>query len=691
MSRFQEDVVDQRTRAHKGPWNSVVLLIGVAAGLYLAGLLVALMGEAIGQESDRATAETSHEEEDLVSILRLDKPFQSLEMTDTQKRVHNLDKLSAEGGVVLAFLNTHCPVSRRYSSVLNELAKTYGPRGISVVGVVCDVGDPNDVEGYIREYQVGFPVMYDPQHRVARHLRASVTPQVFLLDRQLVLRYFGAIDDQYLDRTTRLDNVRSRYLANALEELLGGKPITIKHSHAIGCPLVSDKPEPKLTGTVTFHRDVEPILQKHCQTCHHPQDVAPFSLLRYEDALNWAEDIREYTAKRLMPPWPVTGGVPFQNDTSLSDEEIETIRLWVEEGCPRGAAADAPPPKRFVSRESWDDEQPPDLVLQLPEAFHLAANGDDHYRTFAFPLNNTAEVFIRKLQFIPGNKKIVHHCLVFFDGTGMVLDAQNRLGNPRPKGTGDEDYGPGYASGMGLGFIPKMGQFQKNRDNPGGGLGGWVPGSGPFDDPAGSSHLVPPEAAVFMQVHYHRTGKPETDSGSRVGIWFERKQPEFYVQSLVADTTFRMIPKGVARFKATGTRVIPVDSELWLLSPHMHSLGREFRVWHQPHDSKERKLLLELKNWDFNWQWRYRLKEHYPLQAGDKIHVEAIFDNSAGNPNNPNQPPRTVFLGEGSTDEMAFAVVTVVRRTKPEPGTDFISYFEKLLEAQGIKKLLGAP
>ena len=121
----------------------------------------------------------------------------------------------------------------------------------------------------------------------------------------------------------------------------------------------------------------------------------------------------------------------------------------------------------------------------------------------------------------------------------------------------------------------------------------------------------------------------------------------------------------------------------------MHFLGKEFRLWHQGKDSAERKLLLELKNWDFNWQSRYRLKEPYPVKAGDKIHVQAVFDNSASNPYNPFSPPRAVYLGENTTDEMGFAMIGTTRSTRPEPGTDLLQYFEKLLEVQALKKLLG--
>lgn len=662
------------------------LLVGV--GLASAGPLS--LPRAIGEEQEpSATALKDEKGDNLAQLLRLDKPVRPIDMVDISGGRFSLQDLRGKNATLVVFLNFQCPVSNRYVTVLNELADTYAKKDVSMIGVVCDVESKQELAKHIGEFRVGFKMMYDPLHAVSRHFLADMTPQAFLMDKNLVLRYFGAIDDQYQDRTTRLKEAKTPHVAEALEQILTGKDVTTKHTQAVGCALVPEKPEPKQAGKVTFHRDIEPILQEHCQRCHHPKDVAPFSLLSYEDARNWADDIKDYTAKRLMPPWPVTGGVPLKDDISLSQKDINLIAQWVEEGCPKGDLADAPKPITFIPRDEWDDRRAPDLVLKMPSTFHLAANGEDHYRTVVFPLNNKEELYIAKTQFIPGNKKIVHHSLTFFDGTGIMLDAQQRLGKSKPSGKGDEDYGPGYESGMGLGFVPNPARVTRNKDNPGGGLGGWVPGTGALENPEGARNVIPPDSSIFLQLHYHRSGKPETDSDSRIAIWFDKKKPEKFVQGFVADTNFRVIPKGVAQFKTTGTKVIPADCELWVISPHMHYLGKEFRVWHQPKDSRERKLLLELKEWDFNWQSRYRLKDPYPMKAGDKILVEAVFDNSAGNPNNPFSPPRAVYLGESTTDEMAFAIIGVTRKTPPEAGTDFLKYFEKLLEVQALKKVLG--
>ena len=648
-------------------------------------ILVFSLGLTLGQE----TAEP--DEDALAVLLRLDKVIQPVDLTTTKGVKWSLAEANKAKATVIVFLDFKCPISNRYVPILNSLAERYQDKGVAFAAVICDEEKPEELERHMREFRTNFPVYYDPKHLVSTHFVAHVTPQAFLLDSNRILKYFGAIDDQYQDRTTRLKEVRSPHLIEALDQVLAGKAVTVKHTQAIGCPLNRVKKPEKTEGIVTFHRDVQPILQTRCQVCHRPGDVAPFALLTFAEALNWADDIKEYVASRRMPPWPITGGVAMKNDIGLSAAEIATIVKWVDEGCPKGNPADAPKPAEFPSRENWEGPTPPDIILKMPETFHLAPHGEDHYRTIVFPLNNTEELYVIKTQFIPGNKRIVHHSLAFYDGTGIVLDAQKRLGKSKPskpENAETEDYGPGYDSGMGLGFIPNP-LATKNKDNRGGNLSGWVPGQVSITNPEGVNSVLPPDSNAFMQIHYQRTGRPETDSGSRLAIWLSKSKLKKYATSYIADTSFRMIPTGISEFKSTGARVVSEDCHLWFMSPHMHLLGKEFRVWHQAKGVSERKLILELKNWDFNWQSAYFLKDPYFMEKGSTIHAEARFDNSSRNPSNPNMPTKTVFLGENTTDEMGIAVMGVFQDVKPASGSDFAPYFKKLIQAEALKKALG--
>jgi peroxiredoxin len=652
------------------------LLTGLAFG---AGLVVWFATPAgCAEQADPAGAAA-------LSRSRIGRVVPPIDFRDTAGAVWSLTAADDARATVVAFLNFNCPVSNNSLPTLNALAKRFGTQGVTFVAVVCDAADAEEVDRFAAESKIACRVFFDPDKAVAAHFRATTTPQVFVIDRNRVLRYSGLVNNLYTSRLVRQPKADAEYLADAIAAVVAGQDVAIKETTPIGCPLeLAARPVIK-NGSVEFHRDIEPLLQQHCQRCHHPGDVAPFSLVTFDHAVQWAADIKSYTADRLMPPWPVTGGIPLENDLALEPEEIERIGRWVDEGCPRGDPVDAPPPLAFVDQDAWQAARPPDLVLKMPGTVHLAAQGDDHYRTIVLPLDNPEELYVERIEFIPGNRRAIHHGMVFYDGTGLVLAAQERLGNPLPNGAGDEDYGPGYNSGMGLGFVPDPTQRVRNPDNAGGQLMGWVPGVGGLDFPPGVRRVVPADAAIVMQIHYVRTGKPEIDDSSRIGIWLSKDPPRQFSHGFLLDTNFRLIPKGDANFKTTGSREITSDCQLWVMAPHMHRLGTEFRIWYQPPDSPDRELLLELTNWDFNWQHRYLPRDPFPMKKGARLHVEAVFDNSAGNPRRPPGPERTVFLGEGTADEMAFAVIGTIIDERPAGRVEMIRYFEKLIEAKAFQ------
>jgi hypothetical protein len=435
-------------------------------------------------------------EAEVALLLKLNKEIKPIEAIEIQGAKKYMVNIVGHKALVVVFLDFRCPISNRMIPVLNDLTAVYTGRDVAFAGVVCGGVTFDELVKKKKEFHIQFDLFHDPNLAIATHFRATMTPQAFVIDKQRVIRYIGAINDQYADRTTRLAAPTKRYLEDCLDQVLSGRPVDPANTRAIGCPIARVKKPVVEKGLITFHKDLEPLLQKHCQKCHHPYDVAPFSLMTFDDAVNWADDIKDFVSSKRMPPWHITGGVPMLNYKSLKPEEIATIINWVDEGCPKGDPKDAPMTMSFKSGEQWEDANPPDLVLKLPDAFHLAARGEDHYRTVVFPLGNLEEKYVRKTQFIPGNKKIVHHSLAFYDGTGMVLDAQKRLGKPKPFGSGDQDYGPGYESGMGLGFIPNP-AVVKNKNNPGALLNAWVPGAGTLENPSAARNLIPPDASIF--------------------------------------------------------------------------------------------------------------------------------------------------------------------------------------------------
>jgi hypothetical protein len=393
----------------------------------------------------------------------------------------------------------------------------------------------------------------------------------------------------------------------------------------------------------TYHRDVERILQKSCQDCHRPGQVAPFSLLTYEQARKRAEDIADLTEDHRMPPWPAstTEGGPFRDARVLSTAEIATLSAWSEAGCPEGDPQDAP------AARTWGSEWPlgpPDLVLKMPEAYHLSADGRDEFRVFVLPTHLTEGRWVSAVDFKPGNPRVVHHVLSAFDITG------------RARRRDEADPTPGYKVFGGFGVTPS------------GGLAGWAPGKRPMPLPSGMGRYLPPGADVLLQVHYHKSGKPETDV-TAIGLYFAKTPVDKQVRGNAIFPPrpgfFRRpelnIPAGASHHEVRGrTLVIPYDAHLIAVAPHMHWLGKDFLLTAtRPDGSTE--TLIKIDDWNFNWQGTYDFVTPVALPKGSRIDMVAHFDNSADNPSNPNSPPRDVHWGEQTTDEMCIGFLQLIQ------------------------------
>jgi hypothetical protein len=382
---------------------------------------------------------------------------------------------------------------------------------------------------------------------------------------------------------------------------------------------------------VTFNKDVAPILWKNCAGCHRAGEVGPFSLLTYADAAKRADFIRDVVKGRLMPPWKAAPDYGrFHGARRLSDAEIKTISRWADEGAPEGRQEDLAEPPTFS--EGWQLGEP-DLVLKMPEPFDVPAETRDIYRCFVIPLDLQKDETVAAVEFRPGNRRIVHHAIFYLDSTGQARDKDNA------------DPGQGYMSFGGPGFIPT------------GGLGGWAPGCEAVFLPDGLGKALRKGSDLVMQVHYHASGKPEQDQ-SQVGIYFTKKPVEHLVTGVSLLNPRLDIPAGAKRHETKIELTLPVDVTAIGISPHMHLLGREMKVWAETPDD-EMVPLVWIKDWDFNWQSQYLFAEPQRLVKGTKIKLVAYYDNSSENPANPNHPPRRVRWGEETTDEMCLCTLQV--------------------------------
>ncbi len=567
--------------------------------------------------------------------------------------------------VVVVFFGFDCPIAKSYVTPLGDLAKAYADKGVTVVGVCPDEGAA-EVKKQVAAFAVGFPVFADPDLKAMRELGAKRVPEAFVLDAKGVIRYRGRVDDGWLTPGKQNPRTPVPNLKNAVEEVLAGKAVTVPETPVVGCPIGTPekvKPVPPTGAKVTFYKDVMPVLQNRCQECHRPGEVGPFSLLTYKQAVRWGDLIKDYTASRAMPPWRPAGGPEYLRDRRMPKAEIELLAAWVDAGCPEGDPKQAPPEKAFAGAE-WQLGKP-DLIVEMPDEFHLGPTGPDHFRAVVMKTGLTEDKMIVAYEVKPGNPQIVHHTINYFDTTGQASKLE-QAEQDRKKDPKESDRGPGYTAAMGIGFIPL-------RPSAIGGIGGWTPGLRGFTLPAGTGYHLPKKSDIVVQMHYHRNGKAEKDR-TKIGLYFA-KDPKalkplqaLVVPGLVSPTDefkpFGTIPAGKSEFVVRGRVVAEQDCTIYSVLPHMHMLGKSVKVTMTPPGGQER-LLVDIPDWDYNWQESYFFKEPIAVKTGTVFEVSAVFNNAASNPSNPNSPPKDVKQGQQTTDEMLFGFL---RGTSDTPG-----------------------
>jgi hypothetical protein len=494
----------------------------------------------------------------------------------------------------------------------------------------------NETHDGVRQYgtraKLPFPCVRDVSGYLARRVGASMTPQAFVVDQDSVVRYAGAIDDHRYE-----NRVKQSYLRDALVALQSGEKVETPATKSMGCSIHLESGSGQ--GSVTYAGQIARILQDNCQNCHRDGQVAPFALESYEDAVRWKTEIEAYTGSRLMPPWKAAPGIGhFSNDLSLSDSEIELIARWVEQGTPLGDASDMPPAPKYSDQWQAGD---PDLVVEMPDTYTIAPEGEDDYRHFVIPMEQLEDRFVETIDVQPGNRSVVHHVIAYVDTSGEArkLDAA--------------DPGPGYTRFGDVGFKPASM------------LGGWAPGMMPYKTPEGTGRWLPKQCDIVLQVHYYRTGFEEQDR-TKVGLYFAKSpRPVATRVNLAINREFR-VPAGKKDHEVRAECEIKEASYLYAITPHMHLIGETMSVKaHLPEG--EIRPLIRIDDWDFNWQTSYRYRDLQLLPAGTRVELVATFDNSAENPNNPNSPPRDIMWGEKTTDEMCIAFLGLVRKSEYDP------------------------
>jgi mono/diheme cytochrome c family protein len=400
----------------------------------------------------------------------------------------------------------------------------------------------------------------------------------------------------------------------------------------------------------TFSETIAPIVYAQCVECHRSDGPAPFPLVSYADVAKRGALVAQVTKMRYMPPWHAAHGYgEFVGERRLTDEQIASIGEWVSAGMPQGDPTAAPPAPVFS--DGWQLGEP-DLVLEMSAGYELPASGPDVYRNFVLPTGLAGDRWVRAVELRPRARRAVHHALFAYASGGSLSARDGRDGKP------------GFAGNMAVGVLPGPGGS--------GGLGGWAVGGRPMIFPDGMSVHLPAGSDFLLQVHFHPTGKVETER-ALVGIYFTDAAPTKAAASIELPALFGFgagidIPAGEAGYAIRDEFTLPADVKVHSAYAHAHYLGREMKVDAVLPDGS-RRALLWIDDWDFNWQEFYAYKEPVSLPKGTRLEATLTYDNSAGNPRNPHSPPRRVQWGLESTDEMGqIGLLVEIPDSGEEPG-----------------------
>jgi len=411
----------------------------------------------------------------------------------------------------------------------------------------------------------------------------------------------------------------------------------------------------------TFSKDVAPILQKNCQSCHRPGEIGPMSLVTFEQARPYARAIKRATESKKMPPWFADSSVQhYSNDMSLAATDIATLGAWADAGAPEGNPADAPAPRRFA--DGWNIVAPgqaPDKIVQMPAAYQVPASGTVDYTYVIIPTGFTEDTWVTAAEVRPGNRALMHHAVLYLRTPG------SQWLHEYPKG---------------VAFVPKPREGTEGRSSDGDRttegsladewLADYVPGAPPFTLPDDTAFLVKAGSDFVLQLHYTANGTAGADQ-TRIGLNIAKTAPSRRAfVALVNDGSFT-IPAGDPAYSAKARVTLAVDAQILGAGPHMHLRGKAMDLQATFPDGRT-ETLFNVPRYDFNWQQLYKFGSGKSAPKGTRLEVTGTWDNSASNRNNPN-PKVDVKWGDQSWEEMLLAMVTL----SIEPATDVTKLYER--------------
>ncbi|MBT8256322.1 MAG: redoxin domain-containing protein [Bacteroidia bacterium] len=526
---------------------------------------------------------------------------------------HRLSRYNDHNAIVLWVQGNGCPIVRNALNDFHEIVQEFGPKGFQFFMLNSNLQDNREkIRAEAEAYNFQVPVLVDSAQLLADELNITLTAEAIVLHpttREILYR--GPINDR-LDYEALKDNASRNYLSEALIAVLARKLPKEKQKMAKGCKVTRLSSLEK-NETLTYTRDIAPLLIDHCIRCHREGGIAPWAMTDYATITGWSSMMREVLISKRMPPWKADPEVgEFENSFALHDSNARKIMRWIDAGIPAGEGND-PLAALPAYEQSWKYGEP-DLIMTLNEET-IPADRLIPYRYQDLELGLAKDTWLKGVEIQPGNPKTVHHVVLTNTETNKQSPITNRPARP---------WTDNYIA-----------------------LAGGVDQATLFPEDTGV--FLPKDTKLTMQIHYTPTGKIEKDR-TRVGFYFHDSIPKMEFLALSPSNVQFVIPPYAKNAALSIADTINRDIQIHYVVPHMHYRGKSIKMFVELPDGNKQPLI-SVADYSFNWQWLYKLKEPVFVPKGSRILVEGIYDNSYQNPLNPD-PSQELRYGIQSTDEM---------------------------------------
>lgn len=551
---------------------------------------------------------------------------ENFRLIDHNGHSHELYNEEDAIAVVLFTQGCGCPIVRQSVPELNRLRDAYADKGVVFFMINANPQDTHaDASKEAAEFEIAMPILMDPTQDIVRSLASDRTAEAIVIDPKDKWRivYRGPVDDRF-GYGARKNKADHRWLQDALDARLAGEAVDVARVGTKGCLINFAEHD-----AISYENDIVPILESKCVTCHTDGGVAPFAMSSYRKVKGWADMMRETVRTKRMPPWHAdreTG--PYLNDRSLTVKQEAQLLAWLEQGAPK-PEEEADPLAAFTPEvnKGWALGEP-DLVVELPKAQEIPAEGVVDYRYIPVNTPLTEDKWVSGLEVRPTNAEVVHHALIF-----VVY--------PREY----EHLQPNSRSGL-------NGYFA-----------GFLPGAKIVPYPEGTGQFLPKGSTFIFQMHYNTSGRAGTDQ-TQMALYFCDEPPgEALVIRAAAETEFKIAPNERNK-RVRASFKFNKEARLWGVAPHMHYRGSWFQYDIKQGD-EDRELLMNVPWYEFDWQPMYFFEKPVAVNEETRILCEGGFDNSRFNPKNPN-PEQWVYFGEQSYEEMFIGYLTYSFPYKPE-------------------------